>query len=148
MHHNEIDLKIAAFTCEKCPDSQAPEEGDDKLPEGCELMKELCDRFDNETDTDGVPVTLKDLKNALEDLDSEEVEDAIRDKLGVEPDTFMRCMKDMEKKKRMFSKKLKEEVCSIIFSIWRVRLRKNYLIFSNHVHLLKFYVNHVKRYNR
>ena len=57
MHHNEIDLKIAEFTCEKCPDSQDPEEGDDKLPEGCEFMKELCDRFDNETDTDGVPVT-------------------------------------------------------------------------------------------
>ena len=118
MHHNEIDLKIAEFTCEKCPDSQDPEEGDDKLPEGCEFMKELCDRFDHGTDTDGVPVTLKDMKNALEDLDSEEVEDAIRDKLGVEPDTFMRCMKDMEKKKRMFSKKLKEEVCSIIFSFF------------------------------
>ena len=51
MHHNEIDLKIAAFTCEKCPDSQDPEERDDKLPEGCKFMKELCDRFDNEIDT-------------------------------------------------------------------------------------------------
>ena len=138
MNHNEIDLKIAEFTCEKCPDSQDPEEGDDKLPVGCEFMKELCDRFDNDTDTDGVPVTLKDLKNALEDLDSEEIEDAIREKLGVEPDTFMRCMKDMERKKRMFSKKLKEEVCSIIFSFFeRARLRNKCLIFSNHVPLCK-----------
>ena len=80
MHHNEINLKIAEFTCEKCPDSQDPEEGDDKLPEGCEFMKELCDRFDYKPDSDGVPVTLKDMKNALEEMDSEEVEDAIREK--------------------------------------------------------------------
>ena len=80
-------------------------------------MKELCERFDNATDTDGVPETLKELQNALEALDSDEIEDAIRDELGVEPDIFKRCMKEMEKKKKMFSKKLKEEVWLSLFTL-------------------------------
>ena len=101
-------LKIADFTCEKCPDSQNPEEGDDRLAEGCEFMKDLWNRFDNNINTDEIPKTLKA-------LESDEIEDAIRDKLGVEPEVFKECMEDMEKKRKMFSKKLKEEVCKTMY---------------------------------